>query len=345
MSTSPRLITLHDLTRPVTRGDCANGPRPCPWTDCRYHLLDSVSRGYHGTYPDVSTMPESCVLDVADRGEQTLEQVAQILLMTRERVRQLETKAIRAARRATARGAHSRELYEAIGGEKHRPELNDPRESVASLAGMSGGNFQGKVAAWQPENRKRLSHWVRQKKTPETTTEQRKQPQETIMAKSGKSEKPPKPPGVPRPDEATLAACLAHLNHLQSAGWTTREIAQRLGVTPQHMGNIISKKKGLSLALCEAVLALPQEPPVDAATEPAPKKPETKAEKIKAQRATGKPTTRKAPAATPAPKPASRDELLARLDRKIEVATEALRNAEYRLQVLREIRTEIGGEQ
>jgi DNA-directed RNA polymerase sigma subunit (sigma70/sigma32) len=38
---------------------------------------------------------ESCVLDVADRGGATLDQVGQILGITRERIRQIEAKALR----------------------------------------------------------------------------------------------------------------------------------------------------------------------------------------------------------------------------------------------------------
>ncbi len=29
--------------RPRVRGDCANGPRPCPWVSCRYHLALHVT--------------------------------------------------------------------------------------------------------------------------------------------------------------------------------------------------------------------------------------------------------------------------------------------------------------
>lgn len=29
--------------RPTTRGECCQGPRPCPWVSCRHHLLISVT--------------------------------------------------------------------------------------------------------------------------------------------------------------------------------------------------------------------------------------------------------------------------------------------------------------
>lgn len=53
------------LTPPITRGDCEEGPRPCPWTFCRYHL---------GQGRD-----ETCALDVAERGPHTRDVVAELL--------------------------------------------------------------------------------------------------------------------------------------------------------------------------------------------------------------------------------------------------------------------------
>ena len=87
--------------RPLTRGDCGAVPRPCPWTSCRYSL------GAHG--------PESCALDVADRGGHTLEVVAALLerdngaapSVTRERIRQIEVKALEALRRGLLRAGVS----------------------------------------------------------------------------------------------------------------------------------------------------------------------------------------------------------------------------------------------
>ena len=43
-------LRLFDV--PITRGDCVNGVRPCPWVRCRYHLLvettDAASLRLHG---------------------------------------------------------------------------------------------------------------------------------------------------------------------------------------------------------------------------------------------------------------------------------------------------------
>lgn len=66
--------------RPRTRGDCLDGPRPCPWGSCRYHL--------------VADPAFSCVLDVADEGGVALDTVGRALGFTREFARQIEEKAL-----------------------------------------------------------------------------------------------------------------------------------------------------------------------------------------------------------------------------------------------------------
>lgn len=93
----PESALTRDLRaqRPRTRGECEGGERPCPWVSCRYHLaidVDERSGSIKHNFPDLDLdeMPESCALDVADRGVAQLEQVGEILNITRERVRQLE---------------------------------------------------------------------------------------------------------------------------------------------------------------------------------------------------------------------------------------------------------------
>lgn len=88
-----------DYDRPKMRVDCANGPRPCPFVSCTHHLyLDVSSRtgAIKLNFPDleVEDMKESCALDIADRGGTTLEEVGAIMNLTRERIRQLEVKAL-----------------------------------------------------------------------------------------------------------------------------------------------------------------------------------------------------------------------------------------------------------
>ena len=90
------------IERPRTRADCVDGPRPCPWVACRYHLALDVlpeTGGIKVNFPDLEPheMPAAacCALDVADRGEATLEQVGVLMNLTRERVRQVQAGAMR----------------------------------------------------------------------------------------------------------------------------------------------------------------------------------------------------------------------------------------------------------
>ena len=83
--------------RPTRRSECAGTPRPCPWVMCRHHLyLDVRNDGVvRLNFPGgVETMLSTCALDLADDGPRTLDQVATLMGMSRERVRQLEERAL-----------------------------------------------------------------------------------------------------------------------------------------------------------------------------------------------------------------------------------------------------------
>ena len=85
--------------RPQTRGDCREGPRPCLWVGCRYNLYLEVNRSGSIVVHDPDREPwelaESCALDVAERGGTSLEQIGRLFGLTRERVRQIESAALR----------------------------------------------------------------------------------------------------------------------------------------------------------------------------------------------------------------------------------------------------------
>lgn len=88
-----------DYWKPRTRAECAEGPRPCPFVSCKHHLYIDVSPRTGAiklNFPDLEVweMGESCALDVADRGGTTLEDVGAIMNLTRERIRQVEVKAL-----------------------------------------------------------------------------------------------------------------------------------------------------------------------------------------------------------------------------------------------------------
>lgn len=85
--------------RPRTRADCAEGPRPCLFVSCKYHLYLDVNPRTGSVklnFPDKELweLEETCALDVSDRGGITLEEVGAIMNLTRERVRQVETRGI-----------------------------------------------------------------------------------------------------------------------------------------------------------------------------------------------------------------------------------------------------------
>lgn len=90
---------------PRARADCVGAARPCPWVSCRYHLYLDVSAA--GSlliaHPALAPweIPETCALDVAERGLHTLDEVGQLLNVTRERVRQIEVVARLRLRAAT----------------------------------------------------------------------------------------------------------------------------------------------------------------------------------------------------------------------------------------------------
>ena len=81
--------------RPGDRQQCKQGPRPCPYVSCKFHLYLDVhpeTGSIKLNFPDLEVweMAETCALDVADRGGTTLEEVGDILNLTRERIRQVE---------------------------------------------------------------------------------------------------------------------------------------------------------------------------------------------------------------------------------------------------------------
>jgi hypothetical protein len=88
-----------EIDRPHKREQCKEAPRPCPHVSCRHHLYLDVNP-HTGTiklnFPDLEVweLGASCALDVADLGGTAIEQVSELLNVTRERIRQIEAQAL-----------------------------------------------------------------------------------------------------------------------------------------------------------------------------------------------------------------------------------------------------------
>jgi hypothetical protein len=85
--------------RPLTRAECRGAARPCPWVGCKFHLYLDVNPETGSikiVFPDLEPwdLPNSCALDVAERGGITLEEVGEIMNLTRERIRQVEVRGL-----------------------------------------------------------------------------------------------------------------------------------------------------------------------------------------------------------------------------------------------------------
>ena len=80
--------------RPQTRAECIDGPRPCPYVGCKYHLfldftpLGSLKFNFGDADDALESMQESCSLDVADRGGQDMTKISQYINVTPARVQQ-----------------------------------------------------------------------------------------------------------------------------------------------------------------------------------------------------------------------------------------------------------------
>lgn len=89
------------MLRPRRRGECVDGPRPCPWLSCRHHALWARSPRELRRLDDdgllelAASLETTCTLDVADEGGVSLREVGEVIGSTRERARQIEVVALR----------------------------------------------------------------------------------------------------------------------------------------------------------------------------------------------------------------------------------------------------------
>jgi len=130
------LYPENEYWKPRAREECADGPRPCPFVSCKHHLFIDVSPRTGAiklNFPDLEVwdMGESCALDVADRGGTTLEDVGAIMNLTRERIRQVEVKALAKLEALRDMMALREYVDEGPVGKRRLPRL-----SKADLAGI-----------------------------------------------------------------------------------------------------------------------------------------------------------------------------------------------------------------
>jgi hypothetical protein len=88
-----------DIPRPTTRDECRGDQRPCPWVACKHHLyldINPETGSIKINFPDLEPweLQHTCALDVAERGGITLEEVGEIMNLTRERIRQVEVRGL-----------------------------------------------------------------------------------------------------------------------------------------------------------------------------------------------------------------------------------------------------------
>jgi hypothetical protein len=100
------LLRAIDSQRPRTRAECMNGPRPCLFVSCKHNLYLDVNPETGSiklNFPDkeIQELAYTCALDVAEKGGITLEEVGEIMNLTRERIRQVETRGLTKLRAAT----------------------------------------------------------------------------------------------------------------------------------------------------------------------------------------------------------------------------------------------------
>ncbi|HEX4418457.1 MAG TPA: sigma factor-like helix-turn-helix DNA-binding protein [Kofleriaceae bacterium] len=88
-----------DIPRPSSRAECREEMRPCPWVACKHHLyldINPETGSIKINFPELEPweLKHTCALDVAERGGITLEEVGEIMNLTRERIRQVEVRGL-----------------------------------------------------------------------------------------------------------------------------------------------------------------------------------------------------------------------------------------------------------
>ncbi len=141
-----------DYAKPRVRSTCAGGARPCPYVSCKHHLYVDVSPRTGAiklNFPDLEVweMGDSCALDVADRGGTTLEDVGAIMNLTRERIRQVEVKALAKLEALRDMMALRDFIDEGPVGKRRLPTLS--KAELRGIEGEVGCGSDPEVEEWE----------------------------------------------------------------------------------------------------------------------------------------------------------------------------------------------------
>lgn len=105
------VIGMH-FEKPISRSDCVDAERPCPWVSCRYHMAHRLGSG-HANRPTVrdgsedphldildpdkwaTELPVSCMLDITDRGlPVSADECSEVMGISAHQVRKIAAKAV-----------------------------------------------------------------------------------------------------------------------------------------------------------------------------------------------------------------------------------------------------------
>lgn len=113
-------------TRPKTRGECSDMPRPCPFLSCRYHLAHEWADPYYGKAPSddellerMTTAPHSCSLDAADVGGMSVDEVSKVAGISYKAVINETYRARKMARKSVKGG--SSDILDNLNEDKSEP--------------------------------------------------------------------------------------------------------------------------------------------------------------------------------------------------------------------------------